>query len=347
MKSNYLWDRSGKPDPEVQKLEACLAKFRFDRPAPEFPVIPVPKRQRWWERFSERSWNRTLSFSAVTAAVVLLAVAGTWWYANSRPAYGVVRLEGRPRVGGTEIITRGRLAVGRWLETDAFARAEIAVGGIGRVEVGPNSRIGLVRAHATEHRLALLHGSLHALIWAPPRLFFVDTPSAQAIDLGCEYTLSVDKEGQGELRVLSGWVAFEREGRESFVPAGFACRMQPGIGPGTPFRQSARPAFHEPLARLDFERAAPDVRAGWLSSLLGEAGPQDAVTLWHLLRRCGPAERLLVFDRLAELVPPPAGVTREGVLRLDGKTLDLWWDRLGLGGSEWWRMWKGPLPGSR
>ena len=29
------------------------------------------------------------------------------------------------------------------------------------------------------------------------------------------------------------------------------------------------------------------------------------------------------------------------------ESLDLWWDRLGLGGTEWWRMWKGPVPGSR
>jgi hypothetical protein len=40
------------------------------------------------------------------------------------------------------------------------------------------------------------------MIWAPPRLFFVDTPSAVAADLGCSYTLEVKDDGAGVLRVV-------------------------------------------------------------------------------------------------------------------------------------------------
>jgi len=31
---DYLWDGSGEPDPEVQRLEALLGRFHHDRPAP-------------------------------------------------------------------------------------------------------------------------------------------------------------------------------------------------------------------------------------------------------------------------------------------------------------------------
>jgi hypothetical protein len=35
-----------------------------------------------------------------------------------------------------------------------------------------------------------------------------------------------------------------------------------------------------------------------------------------------------VFDALARLDPPPPGVTREGVLALDGAVLERWWNSL-------------------
>src|SRR5436309_715730 len=94
-------------------------------------------------------------------------------------------------------------------------------------------------------RVALERGKLHAFITAPPRLFFVDTPSAEAIDLGCEYTLAVDDAGIGLLHVTLGWVMLERDGRESYVPIGAMCETRPGVGPGTPFFEDASLSFKE------------------------------------------------------------------------------------------------------
>ena len=68
-------------------------------------------------------------------------------------------------------------------------------------------------------RVALDHGTIHAFIWAPPGQFVVDTPSARAVDLGCSYTLQVDASGAGLVRTALGWVGFQLNGRESFIPA--------------------------------------------------------------------------------------------------------------------------------
>ena len=64
---------------------------------------------------------------------------------------------------------------------------------VGRVDLAPNS----VLRTAGGKRLTLQRGELHAFIWAPAREFVVDTPSARAVDLGCEYTLNVDEKGDG------------------------------------------------------------------------------------------------------------------------------------------------------
>jgi len=176
-----------------------------------------------------------------------------------------------------------------------------------------------LETHDTEHRLELARGKMSARIWAPPRLFFVDTPSAVAADLGCAYTLEVDDRGASLLRVTLGWVALELKDRESMVPAGAACETRPGVGPGTPYFEDASPAFREALEKIDFENDAAA-----LTSLLDQARLRDTLTLWHLLARVDGNDRVRVYEKMTAFVPPPPGVTREGVLQLNQQMLESW-----------------------
>ncbi|MBS1791248.1 MAG: zf-HC2 domain-containing protein [Acidobacteria bacterium] len=257
---------------------------------------------------------------------------------NNRPSWEVTRLDGQPVIGRKKIAEKGSLPVGEWLTTDDASRAQISVGQIGEVKVEPNSRIQLLEAQDDNHRLAMQRGKMEAFIWAPPRKFFVQTPSALAVDLGCSYTLEVAEDGTSLLNVTMGWVAFEWQGRESFVPAEAKCVTRPKLGPGTPYFGDASTEFQLALAQFDTGQADS------LRAVLAQARKRDALTLWHLLARTEGEARGKVFDRLAELIPPPKNVTREGVLSGDRAMLDAWWAELGLGDTEWWRMWKGALP---
>jgi ferric-dicitrate binding protein FerR (iron transport regulator) len=243
---------------------------------------------------------------------------------NNLPAWNVETLAGTPTAGNQAISANGKLIVGQFLETDANSRARVQVSNIGQVEVAPNSRVQLVKTGSTEHRLSLERGVLQAKILAPPRLFIVDTPSAVAIDLGCEYKLEVDKDGNSRLHVTSGYVALERNGRESIVPAGAICYTRRGLGLGTPFSDDASAAFQTALVKFDFENGG----AAALRTIIKESGLYDSLTLWHLLRRVPKNEREKVFDALANYVKPPANATREGILRLDKKMLDGWWTEI-------------------
>ena len=339
MSDDYLWDGSGEPDPEIERLEKLLARFRSSRPAPELPAgFSGAQTISLW-----MSWK-----SLAAAAALALLCIGAWYFLHGeRPAWEVVNLEGAPRVGSTAIVEKGRIMVGQWLETDGSSRARISIGTIGEVQIDPNTRLRLIEARATDHKLRLVRGKIHAAIWAPPRLFRVETPSAVAVDLGCIYTLEVDETGGSLLHVIFGWVAFETDGYESFVPAGALCERRPGTGTGTPYREGASLAFRAALTKLHFEARSVEERAEALGIVLAEAQKADAFTLWHLLSRLDPRERSRVFDRLRELVPPPAGVTREGILRQDRQMLDRWWDELGLEDTTWWRLWKGPPPAAK
>ncbi len=236
----------------------------------------------------------------------------------SGESWQVETLAGVPKIGDGSM--SGQIAVGELLKTDARSKARITVANIGSVEVAPNSLVKFVQTGTDEHRLALERGSLHAKIFAPPRLFVVDTPSGRAVDLGCEYTLEVDRVGNSILRVTGGFVALEDKGRESIVPAGMMCLTRIGKGLGTPFSQETSPEFQRALEQFDFGSGGSSA----LRSLLAKADYYDMVTLWHLLSRASNKDRGAVFDELARSVPPPSGVTREGILSLDKKMLADW-----------------------
>jgi len=309
--------------------------------APRTQPVKRPKSFRFLDLFDQ---PRLALASA--AMLLVLGIGGAWLYLRlSRPAWEVEILKGRgARVGAKHINDNGQLAVGEMLETDDESRARISVGEIGHVEVDPNTRIRLVNSRANDQRLALERGTMYATISAPPRLFAVETPSATAVDLGCAYTLEVDESGAGFLHVTYGWVAFEVKGRESFVPRGAKCVTRPGRGPGTPYYEDVSERFEEALTRLDFETLSAAEHSAALEVILAESRKQDGLTLWHLLTRTSGEERARVYDRMAALVPPPEGITREGVLGEDRRMLDRWWDELGLRDTTWWRLWKGPWP---
>src|SRR5947208_1398634 len=68
MNDNYLWDRSGEPDPEVQKLEEILGALRY-QPRP----LEIPNEVRL--KVSRPFFTKL----AIAAAIGLIAVAlGLW-----------------------------------------------------------------------------------------------------------------------------------------------------------------------------------------------------------------------------------------------------------------------------
>jgi FecR-like protein len=335
MNDDYLWDPAAAPDPDVERLERLLGRLRTTQPAPALPGVVEPA-VRW------RTARFLLPTLAAAAAIVVM-VGLAWRNLGTAASWEVERISGTPRIESSTLTGTGRLAVGQTLVTDAVSRARMDVSTIGQVDVDPDTRVRLVATRDGHHQLALERGTLHAVISAPPGQFIVDTPSAKATDLGCAYTLHVDEDGSGLLSVTAGLVAFDFNGRESFVPAGASCRTDPARGPGTPRFDDASEAFRAALDELDFG-LDPARRADALRFVLGHSDTGDAVTLWHLIGRVGAADRDAVIDALADQVAMPPGVMREAVLRLDRAALDAWWDAMGLGDASGWRKLKQALP---
>jgi len=67
MNDDYLWDRSGEPDPEVDRLEQVLGKYRYQA-KPLSPAVHSP----WYQR--RTGWIRV----AAAAAAILIVCAAVW-----------------------------------------------------------------------------------------------------------------------------------------------------------------------------------------------------------------------------------------------------------------------------
>jgi hypothetical protein len=393
-RDDYLWDKSGPPDPEVAALEQALAGKRWSGRLPEVtdPHAPValPDRDR-----RARRMPRLLVGGLAAAALVALAALGLSILRgpsgpeaarvaqvepvepaesvapvapvaqDSATAYSVETLEGAPRIEtGEAAVTDasgnpldGALRPGARLVTDAGARARVRVGGIGSVVVEPDTslRVEDPSAATTEagadagYLLWLERGTLRATIFAAPRLFQLGTPSGIAVDMGCEYTASVDGQGVTRLAVTLGQVSFETPQRKVLVPAGASARAWPGRGPGTPVWDDAAPEFRAAVEWLDEAVAAAALQDGpedggagglagtgredlavAMAAVLGTQRGQDSLSLWHLLdHELDGRLRESVYQHLATLAPPPEGVGKDAVLARERDALERWKQALG------------------
>src|SRR5258707_12862590 len=105
MSDEYLWDRSGEPDPEIQQLEDVLSRLRAPQPPLEWRPQPkaraIPVRGAWDAR-----WRGAM------AAGIALVLGASWLV--SRPVHmgwKVARVEGAPFGGSHPIRITGRRGV--------------------------------------------------------------------------------------------------------------------------------------------------------------------------------------------------------------------------------------------
>lgn len=306
------------PDPE-RRWQAIRAAL--DGAALDGATLDRPARRRQVSPF--------LAVAAGLAAIVLGIAGGTYRQFAAPQAWQVVG-------GSTTIDTT-------WTDV-ATDTLRVEVGRIGRVSLEPGSRARLRRGGWNEHRLELERGALHAVIAAPPRLFFVQTPSALATDLGCAYDLRVLPDGGTSLHVTVGWVEISHQGQRSIVPAGLSARVATDGAPSVPFDPALSAPARAALDRLTAdpterggERAnVPHVATQDLALLLAALDTLDrdrpanirrqssGITLWHLLQRVDGGQRAPIVAALRTRADFPAGVTREGILALDRQMLDRW-----------------------
>lgn len=338
---DYLWDRSGPADPDIARLENMLAPFalraergvRTSAPPPHAQVSHARRRPRW----------RIALASAAVLAMCAIGIAG--WYRHrlqwpDGQPWQLSALNGEARIDGRAATGAKALAPGSVLETGRGGSASLRAARIGQVVIGENSRFSLVETRSGRHRLRLQQGSLWARVWAPPGALGVSTPIADIIDLGCEFRLKMDADGNGQLTVNSGWVQIDNWQWEILVPQNARVELRGQGRPGTPYDLGASDAFVSALREIDAQGAAAEPNGAAVRRLVAASRAQDAITLVSLLRQYPQLGEGPVFDRTAQIMPADAQVTREAFRARGADALNPWWRSLPYPRiKRWWVQW--------
>lgn len=323
MNEPYLWDKSGAPDPEISDLEELLKPLRMAENVLDFPPLPRPSLLARCAAFLRQHWM--VPVAAASAATVLFAT----WITMSPPAISSADWEARAVSGAPELAGKKlkvqQMLPGQWLATNHNSTVHLRAGKIGEIEIAGDSLVSLAEAGQNRQRLSLRYGFIHAHISAPPGLFIVDTPAARAIDLGCEYTLKIERDGQGELKVFTGWVDLSHVYRQSLVPAGAAARIAADGTLSPPYFEDSSDLFKQALLDFSFSEIGSEHHRTALETLLRDSRQRDALTLLNLFPRADLEERLLIFDRLNQLVPAPASITRQNARDWEINSMNDWW----------------------
>ena len=329
MSDDWLFEKKGEVDPEVDRLEGLLSEERYKGTLPELP-----------ERESPRGRGRIVWLAAAAVLVVggalgaWLALGGEAQDVNAPEvlvSWPIVESSGELQVGSARVAagTDVELEVGSWMETGAGGEALVQVADIGTMRLSERTRMRIKKSGAEEHRLEVTRGKVHAKVVAPPRLLVVETPSGTAVDLGCEYTLEVGEDGGSVLEVRTGEVAMEGSRAVALVPAGAMVKTSAADGPGIPYRVNASEGVKEAADAL---AARPKDDAA-LRRLIASAEHGDGLTLWHSMARIPRESRPDVLARVEMLYPgqEPDARTRELLLAGDREALESWGSELLIG----------------
>jgi hypothetical protein len=306
MSDDYLFDRSGAPDPEVARLEQLLAPLAHDAPLDELRVRR--KRRAPW-------FVLGVAVAAAAAVVIYLALPRRPTACSGGAGFTFAGVGGEVSCGGTAL-AHGVLPVGGELDTGAH-EASLTIADIGTAQLGKQTRVRLVRTDRERHQLSLDRGHLHAKVNAPPRLFAVTTRHADVVDLGCEYTIDIDASGTGSLCVLTGLVELAtKSGADVVAPEGSCAAILAGNQPGLPHARDSRAEFV--VAVTAYDRGEPAA----FDRVLALADRRDAITLIALAQI--DARRRAVLERLMELSPPPDAEITVDTALVDPDHFALW-----------------------
>lgn len=314
-----------------ENIENRINDFKKNGKAAESDILSLVKNETDLLKTGRVRFNFKYAISGLAAAVILFALIymigkfttqqptenikvdlGVYWQIN--------KLKGEPLVENSQIQNTDSVAVGQWISTDRNSQAMLKVADIGSVIIEPNSRVRIVNSETDNYRIMLDYGTIAADIDAKPKTFFVETKSVTAIDLGCEYTFTVDSSGDGIIYVKSGMVALQSSERESIVPAGKFCATKYGFGPGTPFRENSSSQLKKALMEFDFGKGG----SASLQVILKNAGKSDAVTLLNLLPRVDKTEQVKIYKKVSYFVPPPQNNWSDTSFSIDMNKLNEW-----------------------
>ncbi|MBA4407215.1 hypothetical protein C0389_08080 [bacterium] len=264
------------------------------------------------------NWNKILF---ILLPLLLIAVGYFIYdYQKNNSPWKVITHEGKVEINGLQDHS-GKISQGQSLLTENSSRATIRVPKVGNVEVGKNSLIVLLKAKDGDNRILFRRGSINVTNTFNMPDFSIELKNYIIADRGGELNISIDDHDNARILVKYGFTEIEKNGDIIYLDDGYVCEIRSGSRIGTPFRQDAPEEFRNEMVKYDYQNGGENS----IDKIMELASEKDMLTLLALIPKSPQVKRQLLFQTIANKFPPPAGVTRMGIIKGDSQMLYLWW----------------------
>ncbi len=267
-----------------------------------------PSHSELFEKFKR---VKPKTWASVLIAVVVLIIAVLFFTSSNN--WTIKKLKGSPQLGYETITDSKSFNDKLELKTNAESSAEIDIKEIGKIIVSPQTV--LKRTHSKDG-IILERGIIEVDTRGANKEFSISIPNGEikSTEPNSIYSVELSSAGLMTLQVKGySWVNIKSDDNEALVPPGFRCNIIEKLGLGLPYENEASDEYKDALSKFSFSQDKEEA----LKAIITLSQKQDAVTLWNLLKRVSPTNRIIVFDKLAEFVPPNSNIDKGGIVTLN------------------------------
>ncbi|MEW6506795.1 MAG: hypothetical protein AB1432_03500 [Bacteroidota bacterium] len=229
-------------------------------------------------------------------------------------------------ITGNVLINGQIRASERWEENESLvtendSKAVIYVPNTCRIEVDANSFLILNKAKDKGNRIKLVKGSIRIINNNLLPYLAIEIDNSVIHNRGGTIAITIDDNSITSVKVEYGYLEIEEKGRVFFVDEGYTCEIRPNFHSGTPHRIDAPDELKDEIRSLDYEFGGDSS----IQKIISIAAESDMLTLLALIPRSSEMLRTVIFNKISAYYPPPAGVTLEGIVKLDPEMIEKWW----------------------
>jgi hypothetical protein len=273
-----------------------------------------------------RKKKKLPTFLIILSVILITTIFGVYYffyiYNNTSP-WKFNLTNGVAFVNQTKV-DRTNLYPGDNIILNDSSHAKITLPGEFEIDLYSNSKLRILDARATINQIEMVDGSINFKTVSNESNFILKHGPIKLNERSGIYSYTTDEFGNVKVDVKNGIVDFITPRGNFSLANDYSVFISDNFRVSIPVHKEASPKFLSEINRLNV--AVNDIAA--LSSLMLETKQTDVLTLIRILELVTSDKRELVFQKIRNMFPPPAGVTKNGILEGNKRMLEKWWSEI-------------------
>lgn len=298
---------------EKLKEELLRNKKEYEAKKKEKPK-PVKKKKR-----KKHISGRKLAYYVAASFVFIMGFI----YINSRPQSWTISVSsGSADLNNEPIVKSVEFAENDILRTNTSSSGEVNIPGAGKIILFPST----VLKRIAVNQLKLTKGKIEVVSNSAEEFPAIELNKITITDYqtGTNYKIEMNKKRYDLIDMKKGWLKVDDGKIYTVLSGGYSLKISARQVVGLPYNQKSDKNLIALIENISFKNKS----SSQIFKLLDAASYEEALTLWNLLKRVGDNQRVSIYDKLYQLVPPPDQITKKKMLSLDDESMNKWLDEI-------------------